>query len=335
MAGLLASSIIQVSLAGSMGVVPKSLYFNLNNQGNQLLLEAEIKSWISDYHVHTLEGPSVGIPENAKPYLYFRTIDGLFSSSTHLVPLDSLESAEGLNKYYSGLPWVVKGDGQTYTNIHELRYAMCSPGNGVPDVKNCVFNSPKFTSYKIYGNNGVLKTMGDDYTWGYDEWQKELRRYGTLSFIPQDQGEAWKSKSLAKAKQEEKQREAEQRASDRAGGQWVMGLHQQALANKKKGKLTAAECMYMENPPRACDRLLKAANARSGDGERDAQGRRIIRGTVYGPASYNNVHIIAEGYGIDGSNVSVTNSVIEANQCVNPNGVHLNVILQNNQLQCD
>lgn len=113
--------LMKVVLASSIGVVPtkgnlenqKSLYFNLNNQGNQLLLEVEIKSWISDYHVHTLEGPSVGIPENAKPYLFFRTNDGLFSSSTHLVPLDSLESAEGLNKYYPDEPWVVKGDGQT------------------------------------------------------------------------------------------------------------------------------------------------------------------------------------------------------------------------------
>ncbi len=63
----------------------------------------------------------------------------------------------------------------------------------------------------------------------------------------------------------------------------------------------------------------------------DNKGRKIIRGPV-GDGVYNNVHIISNTVGVDGSFVSVTNSVIEAPVCIRISGQ--NSLVSNNDLIC-
>lgn len=63
----------------------------------------------------------------------------------------------------------------------------------------------------------------------------------------------------------------------------------------------------------------------------DNMGREIIRGPV-GGGYYNNVHIISDSVGIEGSSVTVTNSVIEAPVCIRTGGMGASV--SGNTLSC-
>lgn len=64
----------------------------------------------------------------------------------------------------------------------------------------------------------------------------------------------------------------------------------------------------------------------------DDMGREIIEGPVSG-GFYNNVHIISDSVGIDSySDVTVTNSVIEADICIKTPG--RGATIRNNTLKC-
>jgi hypothetical protein len=65
--------------------------------------------------------------------------------------------------------------------------------------------------------------------------------------------------------------------------------------------------------------------------EVDSNGRTIIRGPVYG-GTYRNVHIISDSVGVRGSNILLTDSVVDAPICVSTSG--MGNTINRNSLNC-
>lgn len=81
------------------------------------------------------------------------------------------------------------------------------------------------------------------------------------------------------------------------------------------------------------NRARAAASSASNRGAVDAEGRKIIRGTVAG-GYHDRVHIISSGLGVDAStqHTTITNSVIEADVCVLVGAA--GSVITNNLMKC-
>jgi hypothetical protein len=163
---------------------PRSIYFMLENQGKNYLLEASISGWHKEPGV--LYGRSATSSPDAVPYMYVTSFVGLFKPSTKLfIELPKLERAA---KNGNSHQWTVRYDGTEYQQIDMLSFALCRP-DAIPSAESCIFNMVEDTKFRIYGQNGKVirefenDSQPDGITTNY---QSKLASFGVLTGVAQE-----------------------------------------------------------------------------------------------------------------------------------------------------
>jgi len=300
---------------------------------HEYVVEARIDAWTAPSQ--RANGMS-HLPDNYLPYLSFQARTGTFERSYYFMELSKLEVADGAKLASEG--WTMRSrNGNEARGVRSFSVAMCPPGSGAPDIKTCVLGSQ--WSFALYDGTSRVKSPVS-----LEEVAKRVTLSGLSAQDASKTAQAIADAERQRVAESERARDKQQKQNGTEGGAWVASMAAQSKSKRAKGvsktqsqpKLTEqqmeANCAYLAPTPAYC-RSLSSKTAAAAPA-RDSEGRQIVRGPVT-QGDYNDVHIISDDYGVDGSNIRVTNSVIEAPYCVNPNGVHMNVQILNNTLRCN